>query len=162
MARHEQDREDLMREATALVRRVELQVPGGAEPCVAGFRRGGEVSIFVGADPVFQFNNKHELRRGFWNGRLIKAERGVLVQLERRRMETEVQLVRTELSESLSAEYLRLAGETLRRLQRARLSDELVVLQQIPDDKDVVAELASWLEMRPERIAVASAPNVEA
>lgn len=160
MARYEQDREDLMREATALVRRVELQLPGHAEPCVVGFRRGGEVSIFVGPDPVFQFNSKHELRRGFWNGRLIKAERGVLVQLERRRTETEVQLVRTELSESRSAEYLQLASKTLRNLQRALSSDDLVVLRRIPDDTDVVTELAAWLELLSDPIAVASAPNV--
>jgi uncharacterized protein involved in type VI secretion and phage assembly len=46
MARHEADREDLIREATALRRRVELRVPGEAEsgwcrPCVPYAGDGG-------------------------------------------------------------------------------------------------------------------------
>ena len=52
MALHEQDREDLLSEATALVQRVELRVEGFAEPVIVGFRRGGEASVFFGADPV--------------------------------------------------------------------------------------------------------------
>ena len=161
MARFEQDREDLMHEATALVRRVELQLPGHSDRCVVGIRRGGEVSIFVGADPVFQFNAAGELRRGFWNGRPIKAERGRLVQLERRRTDAEVQLVRHEFTDAETTQFLQLAAATLNLLQQALHTDELIVLKQVPDDLDVMYKLAMWLDSLLEPIAIASAPNVK-
>ncbi|MEX0820049.1 MAG: hypothetical protein WD070_10675 [Pirellulaceae bacterium] len=160
MARLEQDREDLIREATALVRRVELQCAGQAEPWVVGFRRGGEASIFAGAQLVFQFNAAGELRRGFWNSRLVKAEAGRLIQLQRRRTEDEVQLVRHELAGEQTAEFLRLAAETLNQLRRVLDTGELVILKRVPDDLNVIQALKSWLESLPEPIAIASAPNV--
>ncbi len=149
-----------MREATALVRRVEVQLPGHSQTCIAGFRRGGAASMFVGTDPVFQFNAAGELRRGFWNGRLVKAESGRLVQLERRQAETEVQLVRHELTDAETAEFLRLATETLNLLRSALHSGELVILKQVPADLSIVHDLASWLDLLPQPLAIASAPNV--
>src|SRR5258705_63721 len=61
MARQESDREDLLREATALVQRVELVVAGYDEPVVCGFRRGGSVSLVFGGEPVYQFNTANQL-----------------------------------------------------------------------------------------------------
>src|SRR5688572_26999220 len=68
MSRRESDREDLLREATALVERVELLVPGEGEPVVAGFRRDGSLSVFFGPEAVYQFNSAGELRRAFAGG----------------------------------------------------------------------------------------------
>jgi hypothetical protein len=48
MARQESAREDLMREAVALVRRIELHVNGEPAPVVIGCRRDGAVSILRG------------------------------------------------------------------------------------------------------------------
>ena len=48
MARNEQDREDLMREAGALVDRCEIQVEFLTEVVVVGFRRDDSVSFFFG------------------------------------------------------------------------------------------------------------------
>jgi len=73
MAREEEPREDLLREATALVERVELQIEGFAETIVAGFRRDGAASFYFGQDFVFQFNTANQLRRGYVEGRLFKA-----------------------------------------------------------------------------------------
>ena len=50
MARHEEDREDLLAEATALVERAELVVEGAAESVVIGFRRDGCASIYCGCN----------------------------------------------------------------------------------------------------------------
>src|SRR4051794_11841558 len=97
MARHESDREDLLREATALVERVELTMAGSEEPIVIGFRRDGSCSMFFGADPVYQFNTQAELRRAFREGRLVKAEGGRLVALERRREAGQLVLLRHAL-----------------------------------------------------------------
>lgn len=154
-----------MREATALARRVELQLPSpsnqGAPPiCIVGFRRSGEASIFVGADPVFQFNAAGELRRGFWSGRLVKAEGGRLVQLERRPTEAEVQLIRHELTDTQTSEFLRLAEETLQLLRHLLRSGELVILRRAPQDMDVTSDLANLLDALPNPLTIASAPNV--
>ena len=65
MARNEADREDLMREAVALTERVELFVPGFEELITIGFRSNGAMSIFVGQDPVYQFDPSGRLRRAF-------------------------------------------------------------------------------------------------
>jgi hypothetical protein len=160
MARDAHDRDDLMREATALVRRVELQLPGHSQTCIVGFRRSGEASIFVGADLVFQFNGAGELRRGFWNGRLVKAESGRLIHLERRPAETEIQLVRHTLTDAETIEFFGLANETLSLLRRVLHSGELVILKQVPADLDIASDLADWLDSLPQLIAIASAPNV--
>src|SRR5262245_12366974 len=105
MARQESDREDLLREATALVERAELKVAGESEPMTVGFRRDGSLSVFFGGDAVYQFNTAGELRRAFAGGLLYKAERGRLVELRRERSADEVALVRRELPDEESARF---------------------------------------------------------
>src|SRR5687768_8047260 len=106
MSRTESDREDLLREATALVERAELQVAGLGEPIVVGFRRDGAASFFFGADPVYQFNAAGELRRAYVGGLLYKAEQGELVALRRERTPAETALVRHDLSAAESTDLL--------------------------------------------------------
>ncbi len=162
MARNEQDREDLMREATALTRRIELQLPDEPDPWVVGFRRGGEASVFVGADPVFQFNDRNELRRSFWNGKLLKAENGRLVQLDRRRTDSEVQLLRTELTTAESHEFLTVAKQRLDQLQQVISDDTYAIVAQVPPDLAATTELQNWLAQVPDPLVVAAVPNVNA
>src|SRR5690348_4164205 len=97
MARQESDREDFLREATALIERVELHVTGFEEPIVVGFRRDGCASFFFGAVAVYQFNSAGELRRGYIEGLLYKAVGGRLIGLQRERTEAAVELQRLEL-----------------------------------------------------------------
>lgn len=120
MARNESDREDLIREATALIDRVEYQVSFTNESVVVGFRRDGSISFFMGPDKVFQFNSQDELRRGYFDGHLLKAERGKLVRLSRKRLDGEVQLVRHELNRSEEQAILSVVGESI-----AAIRDEL-------------------------------------
>ena len=98
MARSEHDREDLLAEATALVERVEFTTPAFAEPIIFGVRRDGCLSVYLSADEAYHFNTRHELRRAYLDGRLLKAERQRLVALTRNRTATEVQLVRHQLT----------------------------------------------------------------
>jgi hypothetical protein len=160
MSRAESDREDLLREATALVLRAELLVAGQPEPVVAGFRRGGSASFYFGADPVYQFNAAGELRRAYVAGRLLKAEQGNLVALNRERTSGALELVRTELSPAEQAELLQRAQSRLRSLETALAAGEFELLGQVPAEEDVVARLGKWLQDRPDEIAVARLPNV--
>ena len=159
MARHEQDREDILREATALVERIELEVPGYSDPVIVGFRRNGSASVFIGADPVFQFNSKHELRRAYVAGKLIKAERGRLVSMEKRRTATQVQMLSTELDASSVTEIQTTAAEHMKELADHLREGTFHVRGQVPDSVDLVDRVRSWLEGLPAPITIAARPH---
>jgi hypothetical protein len=155
MARDERDREDILREATALVERAELSIAAYAEPVVIGFRRNSAGSIFIGADPVYQFNSSGQLRRAFSGGRLIKAERGALVALDRRRYESEVQLVRHEFSADETAQFVATLQQHVARLRNSLRGGQFTCLGQVPKDADVIARIREWLDAFPRDIEVA-------
>jgi len=159
MARHESDREDLLREAIALVERIELASEAPAELVVAGFRAGGALSVYFGADPVYQFNTAHQLRRAYCEGQLLKAVRGRLVSLQRVRGEREVQLLRHELTDAEQAAVVAEMQERLRKLAAQLESGGLRVVGQVPDCADVRARLADWLT-RHDGLPVAKTPHV--
>jgi hypothetical protein len=160
MARHESDREDLLREATALVERAELQIPGESEPVTVGFRKGGSLSIFFGGDPVYQFNAVGKLRRAFAGGLLYKAERGRLISLRRERSEREVALVRRELSDDETAAFLLASRERLNQLLAALQTHNFRLMGQVPADGEVPARVSEWLAGLPTELTVARSPRV--
>lgn len=160
MAREESDREDLLREATALVERMEFLVPECDQPIVVGFRRGGSASVYVGAEPVFQFNGQNELRRAYWRGELLKAEGGLLVALSRQRTAAAVELVRRELDAAQCEALLGECREWLRRIELALVAGEAKMVGQVPADADVLGRVRDWLRGLAAEIRVAERPNV--
>jgi len=160
MAREEQDREDLLAEATALVERVELRVASFSAPVVVGFRRGGEASFYFGADPAYHFNSAGRLRRAFASGLLYKAERGRLVSLDRRRATGEVQLVRHELTKEEIRKFLASLAASLLSLNDAIAHGRCERLRQQPERADVVGRVRAWLADHGERIEIADSPRV--
>src|SRR5437762_12535268 len=159
MPQHESNREDLLREATALVDRVELRVPGFHDPIVAGFRRDGAASFFFGADPVYQFNSAGELRRGFVGGLLYKAERGGLIALRRERSDTEVALLRTELKSEETKSPRASARDDLTRLHRALEAATFSLVGEVPAGAGVAGRVRQWMDRLPPTIRAAQAPN---
>lgn len=155
MARYESDREDLLREATGLVERVELQVDGFHEPIVVGFRRSGCGSIYFGPDPVVQFNSRDELRRGFRDGRLLKAEQGRLIELTRERTDEATFLVRRDLSGQEQQTTLEALSAEVVRLSAALQANQFHLVGQVPQEADVVGRVRRWLGKlaRPWRVA---------
>jgi hypothetical protein len=163
MAREEHDREDLLREATALVERIELAPPGDgggeSEHVVIGFRAAGAMSIFFGGETAFHFNSGCELRRAYAGGLLYKAEHGGLVSLERVRRENEVQLMRRSISNEGQAEFLAaIEGQLKKVLDQIRQSG-LVTVGQVPAEVDVLSRALEWLE-RDGPLAVAQSAHV--
>mgnify|MGYP003681535513 CR=1 FL=1 len=79
MAKQEQDREDLLRDGHQMSIRGETIINGIV--VTIGFRSLGQLSMYCGADPVFQFNADHQLRRVFFEGERIAADAGRLVLL---------------------------------------------------------------------------------
>jgi hypothetical protein len=149
-----------MREATALARRIELRIEGEPAPVVIGFRRDGAGSIFFGEDPVIQFNARGELRRGFVQGRLIKADRGSLASLTRVRSETEVQLVRHDLSDLETAELLHQVERRISGLQGALQGGRCHAVRWVPREDDVLGEVRAWLASLPTPPRIAASPRV--
>jgi hypothetical protein len=160
MSRRESEREDLLREATALVERAELSIPGYEEPIVAGFRRDGSASFYFGADSVYQFNTAGQLRRAYIGGLLYKAERGRLIALRRERSDTEVAFVRTEVADDESTALLAILRGHLARLHDALTGGLFTLLRQVPAGADSVLRIRSWLAALPRKIEIARLPNV--
>ena len=160
MARDVHEREDLLRDAVALVPRVLLRVEldGQSSEVFAGFR-GASLSLYFGDDPVFHFNDHGELRRAFVSDRLIKAERGTLVTLERKRSEGVTVLEGARLSPKDESALLEELRRRLRGLSDALATTSVVIVGQVPNDGDGVARLGAWLMANPNP-TIAASPRV--
>ena len=159
MAREEQDREDLLREATALVARVEFTLNGDRESIVVGFRRDGAASVFLGVDPVYQFNKGGQLRRAFRQGYLFKAENGRLIRLERRRSVKVVELLRHELTDEEQRTFIDEAVQRLGDLRARMGQGSCVKIGQVPAGQDVMQRVKTWLATLSIPLAIASTPR---
>jgi hypothetical protein len=160
MARAESDREDLLREATALVERAELRIPAEQEPVTVGFRRDGALGIYFGADPVYQFNAAGQLRRAYVGGLLYKAESGRLVALRRERTAAEVILRRHDLDIAETARFLQSMGERLSRLLSALEGKEYDLLGEVSAAGTTLARVQHFLASIPPPAPLAEHPNV--
>jgi hypothetical protein len=158
MAREEQDREDLLREAVALVERFEIELAGGRR-VVVGFRADGCASVYLDGDPAWHFNTRGELRRAFVDGFLYKAERGQLVRLERRRSADAVELVRHACTADETAALVARLAEELTALARVLAAGKYRLMGQVPDDGAVVERTRDWMATLPRPIEVAAGPR---
>ncbi len=159
MARHEAEREDLLRDATAYVERAMLSVPDFAEEIFVGFRRTGDMSLYVDQDPVYHFNASGQLRRAFWDGTLLKAEHGRLVRLTRERTAGEVHLCRQELSETEAAALCERVRQDLATIRAALAAGSVRITGQVPPQANPLRRFAAWLG-EIQDLKIASAPNV--
>jgi hypothetical protein len=159
MAREEHDREDLLREATALVQRVQLIVPGCDDEVFAGFRREGSASFYFGQRCAFHFNSEGRLRRAFVAGRLLKAEQGRLVALRRNRTASEVELLRHELTDDETTALLKSCGDRLKLLRDALAAGTHQVVGQVPQGVDVVDKVLAWVNDHAAHVTIADSPR---
>ena len=60
-----------MREATAMVYRAETEIDH--QTVFIGVRSAGQVSVYWGSDPVWQFDRCGRLRRAFWRSHRVVA-----------------------------------------------------------------------------------------
>lgn len=145
MARQESDREDLLREATAYVRRLELQGDGREELLFAGFREDDRFSIYFGADPVYHFDSEGRLRRAYLDGLLYRTQGDTLARLRRVRTASLTQLVRSDLSAEECAAVVDDMRERLRRVADEVQTSRLLVRRQVPEGLDLLPELLAKL-----------------
>lgn len=133
MARQESDREDLIREAVALTTRAELLFEGLEEPVTIGFRSNNAMSIFVGQDPVYQFDPQGALRRAFVGGFLFRSQHNTLARMHRVRTETETILSRTDLTEDELTQFKEAMLRCVKTLQSAVADDRFKVSRSVPE-----------------------------
>lgn len=161
MARNESDREDLLREATALAERAEWRLPHEAETVVVGFRRTGNFSVYFGSDPVYQFDTEQRLRRAFVDGRLYRSQGTTLAEMERIRRPSETILRRVDLPAPQLAEFLAEATQRLDALRSSLDRQEIDVVGHVPADADLrerVREYLTRLLKKPLQVASALKP----
>lgn len=154
MTRREADREDLLAEAVALVRRVEFTLPEREESVVCGFRRDGGLSVYLGQDPAFHFDAEGRLRRAYHRGKLYRTQGSTLAEMTRERSDAETTLVRRDLPPERLAEFLDNMRTALRTVQTAIAEDRVSVTRQVPEDdvellKDVEESLERILNTGP-------------
>lgn len=129
MVRHEEDKEDLIADATALVDRAEFWlaegVPSASVLITAGFRRGGQLSLYFDQDPFYQFDTDGRLRRALEDSFLYRSQGETLARLHRERQEGRTALVRSDLSRD---ELLSFRNRLLTRVSgfAQSLADDLV------------------------------------
>jgi recombinational DNA repair ATPase RecF len=134
MARNESDREDMIREATALRNRVEWKVPGESELVFAGVKAAGWLAIYFGPDPVYQFNEEGSLRRAFVDGFLYRSHGTTLARLKRTRRDDQTNLTRLDLTPEEVREFLERMDQRLSRLVDQLSSGTVEVVRQIETD----------------------------
>lgn len=157
MSRHETDREDLMLEATAFTQRIELAVPLQSDSIVIGVKRNGAWSIYFGAEPVYQFDTSHRLRRAFTNGYLWRTQGTTLARLERERTASQTNLVRHDLTPTELLDFLTSVRQRLSEFVSAWETGQVHCLRQVPTDENLEpvilaalrSVLASGVELAP-------------
>ena len=133
MARNESDRDDLLREATALRPRVEWHVPGEPDTVMAGLKRDGGLSIYFGSDPVYQFTARGQLRRAFVDGDLFRTQGTTLARLQRVRDDSATTLRRTDLSAQELESFLNDMEHRLAGLLHAHQAEQVIVVGLVAD-----------------------------
>ena len=146
MARNEQDREDLMKEATALVRRMEFSVNQQEETIFAGYKRNGSLSIYLHPDLVYHFDDQCRLRRAFIAPYLYRTEGDSLTRLERVRTETTSQLAAVKLRPENLSLFQKEMIDHLEKLKIAFTANQVNIHQQIPEDVNLIQELTESIE----------------
>ena len=146
MARHEEDREDLIREAVALPDRVELSVVGFDQPITIGFRPNSAMSIFVGQDPVYHYDPDGRLRRAFVGGLLYRSQHVTLAMLQRERTETQTLLLRTDLGDAELAMFRETMHDLLNLLHQKLTASEYETLRCVPESAEHISRILAALD----------------
>lgn len=136
MARHEEDREDLMAEATALVPRVELQIPGREDSVILGQRSAGRLSVYFGADPVYHYEPNGQLRRAYVDGLLYRTQGTTLAALRKARTETTSELQRHDLTPDELTAFLDRMRSDIGQLAASLSADTHRIVQRVPDQAE--------------------------
>lgn len=134
MARQEADREDLFAEAIALARRIEGRIDARTDLVILGFRPSGWLSVYLGPDLMYQFDDQGRLRRAFVSGCLYRSQRTTLACLVRQRTTSETILLRRDLQPDELSAFRRHLLASLAPVISALEQNSFVVRRQVPEN----------------------------
>jgi hypothetical protein len=140
MARIESDKEDLIRDASALIERTQIQCEGFPELITIGFFADGRCSIYFDQDPFYQFDSQGRLRRAYEAGFLYRSQQTTLSRIDRRRDTNadgdieRVVLQRGDLTVSELSEFLSRMRAWIERLHKRIMANEFQVLRAVTPD----------------------------
>jgi hypothetical protein len=146
MARDLANSEDLIREAVALVERVELRLPVSTDTVVAGFRRDDRFSLYIGDDRYYQFDPQGRLRRALVDDRLFRTQGSGLAALTRARTSEATVLIRHDLDPAELAHFLQDLLDRIGALREALASGNLQIVRQVPADTPILGRLVETLD----------------
>jgi len=156
MALEEHPREDLLRDGVTMPVRGRWLAPDGQSVFV-GFRSNGQMSLYLGEDPVYQFNTQHALRRAFVAGQRYAAEAGRLQRLTAPIRGSRLQFQHVLLDDVTSAGFLAECEARLQMIEAQLATDDLRCLEARPDVAEFIACLRDWCARRPARLSIAQA-----
>ena len=166
MAKDFQDREDLLRDATALITRGRFWIirHNAGEPrrryeVVIGFRNDGSLSLYWDQDPVFQFDASQRLRRVFIDAKMYRADASRLCSISKRRRGRgpirRVRLTRSVLSDDEQIEILNRLEDCLSQI-RFRLTATTDDIESIGQSHDQFAEqIVNWIDQLTHPVSIA-------
>lgn len=145
MARIEEDKEDLIRDATALVERAEIRCAGMAEVITIGVFRDGRCSVYFDQDPFYQFDQQGRVRRAFEAGFLYRSQQSALSRIHRRRDSNangepeQVVLERIDLNASELQDFAQRMRLLIQKLLQQLEGQEYRVLRAVTPDGGIPA-----------------------
>ena len=157
MALSELEREDLLRDGRAMPIRGEIHVDSSV--WLVGFRPQGQVSLYAGADLVFQFNVAGELRRVFVAGERLAAENGRLQRLQTRDRGQRLQLVREPLTDQEQQTVHSQLVCCLRQLESLAKQQAMPWRTEGIAEAEFRARVLCWLDDRESGSKIAKSPN---
>ena len=143
MARNEDDKEDLMREASALIERIEISMEINAAGMIvtAGYRRDASLSLYFNQDAFYQFTETGLLRRAWKDGLLYRSQGDTLAALFRNRSSGQVIMERTDLNPVQLAEFRAEMTRNIEELTQNLQSNSVIVRRVAGPDGDLLTKI---------------------
>jgi hypothetical protein len=113
---------------------------------VCGVRANGYWSFYLDPERVYQFDDHFRLRRAFVDGDLFRSQGRTLARMHRERSDSETALLRSDLAAFELTEYLSEMRRRLAELRDHLASGKVRILDVIPAEADVLAEVRAALE----------------
>ena len=132
MSRSESDREDLFAEAVAMEVRSEWTAPVEPQVVTIGFRATGELSVYFGQDPFYQFDVEGRLRRALVDSFLYRSQPPGLARLDRQRTEAGTTLMRHDLSPAELEAFVETMRQRLRQFAAALQDETARAIRSVP------------------------------
>ncbi len=160
MAINRETRENLMRDATAYVRRLMIQEPQTGEAIFVGIRQRGGWSVYFGEDPVYQFNIEGELRRVHFEEQNYAANEGRLYLLLRSRSGGHVEIERI-YSADTERRIVAVCHKRLNVLAELMHKSGEEIGERFPvDDRGLVGDLSEMISAVTVELQIADVGNV--